>query len=354
MKKLFAVFAIAASCCASAWCQVTWHSADTLALYGKVNDSTETRYERLPASLKPQVREQLWDLGKNTAGLSLRFASNSPKICVRWDVLNNFHMNHMTDRGIKGVDLYCLGDQGWRFVNSAAPNRDGQGSATLVENMVPTWREYMLNLPLYDGVTALDIGIDSLFELSNPRLESPVREKPVVYYGTSITQGGCANRPGMAHTSILARDLDREVINLGFSGNGKLDLPLALLMAQVDASVFIIDCMPNCDTTIVRERFVPFFNILREAHPATPIIVIENPMFSHCNFDPTVYNDLTALNQELRAQYALVEDANSILLSPGTGSGEDWEGTVDRVHFTDLGFQRYAAWLLPYIAQYLN
>ncbi|MCC8118289.1 MAG: SGNH/GDSL hydrolase family protein [Bacteroidales bacterium] len=353
MKRLI-FMAMAAFAALGALAQVTWHSADTLMLLGKVNDSTETRYERLPASLKGQVRDKQWDLGKNTAGLAVRFATNSPKVAVKWDVLQRNHMNHMTDRGIEGVDLYCLGCDGWRFVNSAVPNGEGHGEVSLVDNMVPTWREFMLNLPLYDGVTSLEIGVDSAYQLSNPQETSPVREKPIVYYGTSITQGGCASRPGMAHTNILARNLDREVINLGFSGNGKLDLPLAQLMAQVDASVFVIDCMPNCDVEIVRERFVPFYNAIRQAHPTTPILVIENPIFSHANFDPTVWEKLNALNAELRAQYETVADANSQLLSPGTGSGEDWEGTVDRIHFTDLGFQRYAAWLLPYLESSLN
>lgn len=347
---LFAfALAISATCSAA---DLTWHSADNLPLYGKVNDSTETRYERLPASLKGQVRDRLWDLGKNTAGMAVRFATNSPRIAVCWDALNNFHMNHMTDRGIKGVDLYCLGDNGWRYVNSYGPDSNGHGDAVLVDNMEPAWREFMLYLPLYDGVTQLGIGINSDSELSLPKSESPRRDKPIVYYGTSITQGGCANRPGMAHTNILSRELDREIINLGFSGNGQLDLPIARLMAQVDAAAFVIDCMPNCDTVMVRQRFVPFFQILREAHPATPIIVIENPMFSNCNYDTTIYDRLTTLNQELRRQYALVADENTILLNPGTGSGEDWEGTVDSIHFTDLGFKRYAEWLLPYLQQY--
>ncbi len=339
--------------CAVMWAAaenpVMWHSADTLTLYGKVNDSTETLYERLPESLKGQVRDELWTLGKNTAGLSVRFASNSPRIKVKWATLNNFAMNHMTDRGIKGVDLYCLGDQGWRFVGSAAPGKDGTAERTLVENMIPGWREYMLNLPLYDGVTNLEIGVDSLSLLSNPTMESPRRERPIIYYGTSITQGGCASRPGMAHTNIMARMLDREVINLGFSGNGRLDLEIARLMAQREASAFIIDCMPNCDTAMVRERFIPFFRILRQAHPQTPIIVIENPMFSVTEFNQEAYATLTALNQELRKQYAIVADDYSTLLSPGVGSGDDMEGTVDCYHFTDLGFLRYAQWLIEKI-----
>ncbi|MCC8112441.1 MAG: SGNH/GDSL hydrolase family protein [Bacteroidales bacterium] len=347
MKVLMMMAALAVAIGVEA--QTVWHSADTLLLYGKVNDSTETRYERLPASLKGQVRDQQWYLGKNTAGLAIRFATNSPVVKARWKALNNFAMDHMTNRGIKGVDLYCLGEDGWRFVGSGAPNREGNGEKTLAQNMVPTWREFMLYLPLYDGVTSLEIGVDSCSQLTNPQYESPVRNKPIVYYGTSITQGGCASRPGMAHTNILSRQLDREIINLGFSGQGKLDLCTAQLMAQADASAFIIDCMPNCDTTIVRERFLPFYRTLRDAHPDTPIIVIENPLFSYMNFDQEKYQSITALNAELRRQYATVTDANSMLLSPGVGSGSDWEGTVDCVHFTDLGFLRYAQWLLPYL-----
>ena len=143
-------------------------------------------------------------------------------------------MNHMALTGIKGLDLYCLEDTVWRFAGVGRPSGK-ENKATLVAHMEPKMREFLLYLPLYDGITDLKIGVDSLSEILLPAINLPVREKPIVFYGTSILQGGCATRPGMAHTNILSRWLNRETINLGFSGNGLLDVEIAEIMAHIDA-----------------------------------------------------------------------------------------------------------------------
>mgnify|MGYP003233914338 FL=1 len=112
----------------------------------------------------------------------------------------------------------------------------------------------MIYLPLYDGLVSLSIGIDADASINQPSKESPIREKPVVFYGTSILQGGCASRPGMAHTNIISRRLNRECINLGFSGNAFLDLGVAQVMAGVDAGVFVLDFVPNVTVEQMNER----------------------------------------------------------------------------------------------------
>ena len=150
------------------------------------------------------------------------------------------NMNHMTATGIKGLDLYCLQDGKWVFAGSGRP-QGKVNQATIVKDMLPEEREYLLYLSLYDGVVSLSIGVDSLSLIGGPAVDLPVRKKPLVFYGTSILQGGCASRPGMAHTNILERRLNRECINLGFSGNALLDLEIARVMAEVDASVFVND-----------------------------------------------------------------------------------------------------------------
>ena len=100
--------------------------------------------------------------------------------------------------------------------------------------------------------------------------------KPLVFYGTSITQGGCASRPGMVHTAILGRWLDRPVINLGFSGNGTMDPEMADLMAELDPALYILDCLPNINAAQVAKRVVPFVRTLRKARPETPILLVED------------------------------------------------------------------------------
>ncbi len=218
--------------------QTVYHDASTFPLLGKATESTLTRYERLPDSLQNISRKPLWDLGRNSAGLAVRFRSNSTSISAKWEVRNNMSMNHMTPTGIKGLDLYCLQDGKWIFAGSGRP-QGKVNKATIVSNMLPEEREYLLYLSLYDGVTSLSIGVDSLAEITQPAVDLPQREKPVVFYGTSILQGGCASRPGMAHTNILERWLNRECINLGFSGNALLDLEIADVTGRKEIDVFL-------------------------------------------------------------------------------------------------------------------
>ena len=139
--------------------QLKYYDAAKFPLYGKATKNTENRYERLPDSLKHVSRKPVWNLSRNSAGLAIRFCSNSTTIAAKWENLNNNLMNHMTPTGTKGLDLYTWVDGAWRFVNSGRPTGK-VNQATIIANMEPVEREYMLYLPLYDGVVSLSIGID--------------------------------------------------------------------------------------------------------------------------------------------------------------------------------------------------
>ena len=331
--------------------QIVYHDASAFPLLGKATQNTATRYERLPDSLKNISRKPLWYLGKNSAGLAIRFSSNSTTIAAKWEVLYNSEMNHMTPTGTKGLDLYCLQNGKWVFVNSGRPSGK-VNKATIISNMEPQQREYMLYLPLYDGVTSLAIGVDSLSEISQPKVDLPVRKKPLVFYGTSILEGGCASRPGMAHTNILSRWLNREAINLGFSGNGQLDLEIAKVITAVDASMYILDFVPNATVTQMKERADQFYTIIRSRHPETPILFIEDPIFTHTRFDQKIAKEVKDKNETINAFFQLLKDRgekNIYFLSSKDMIGSDGEATVDGTHFTDLGFMRYAELLYPII-----
>ena len=155
--------------------QTVYHDASAFPLLGKATESTLTRYERLPDSLQNISRKPLWDLGRNSAGLAVRFRSNSTSISAKWEVRNNMSMNHMTPTGIKGLDLYCLQDGKWIFAGSGRP-QGKVSKATIVSNMLPEEREYLLYLSLYDGVTSLSIGVDSLSAITPPAVDLPKRE----------------------------------------------------------------------------------------------------------------------------------------------------------------------------------
>ncbi|MDR3060939.1 MAG: SGNH/GDSL hydrolase family protein [Dysgonamonadaceae bacterium] len=336
--------------------QYVYYDASVFPVLGKATDKTATRYERLPDSLRTISRPPLWGLGQNSAGLAVRFRSNSTAVAARWDVLLNRSMNHMTDTGVKGLDLYCLENGEWVFINSGRPTGK-HNEAVIVSHMYPEDREYMLYLSLYDGVTALEIGVDSLATIGCPQVDLPVRNKPVVCYGTSILQGGCASRPGMAHSNILSRRFNREFINLGFSGNGKLDYEIAEVIAGVDASLYILDFVPNATVDEMNEKVVRFYSIIRSRRPGAPILFVEDPVFTHTRFDRRIAEEVRNKNETIRRIVKELQaqgDKRIRLLSSKNMLGHDGEATVDGIHFTDLGFMRYAELLYPAIKQYIG
>lgn len=340
-----------------AYCQEpVWHSGSEFPLCGKINDSTLTRYERLPAFLKGVSREDIWYLGTHSSGLFLRFASNSPSIKARWKVRYNNHMPHMTDVGSKGMDMYTLLDGKWRYVGSAVPSWDGTtpSESYILQHGDAKMREYMLYLPLYDNLESLELGVEQDCIIQPPLQQTALTgNRPVVMYGTSILQGACASRPGMAHTNILSRRLDRIVYNLGFSGNAMLDMEIAHLMASVpDPAVFVLDYAPNAWDYLIDEKGEEFFRIVRDAHPDVPVIFVEDVTFPHYIFDSHIHEEVDKKNAAQRRLYEKLRKEGVKQIYYVTSDrlcGSDGEASVEAIHFTDLGMLRYADALCPVI-----
>ena len=318
----------------------------------------ESPYDRLPISYKEKVREPVWDLSKASAGITVRFHSNSTSINLKWTVLNDFDMPHMAATGIKGIDLYTKYNNKWRYVTTAGAlvglktyqNKsipaDNINEYELIKNMTPEFREYKLFLPLYDGVTKLEVGIDSVASIEKA---TPSAVKPIVFYGTSITQGGCASRPGMAHTNIISRKLDVDCINYGFSGNGRMETPIVELISEIDARFYVIECLQNMDSEQVSERVKPLVDIIRTKHPHTPIVLVENMMYTTAFLDHTEETRLIQENAALKNEYDKIIKSgtpNIFYIKDNKDFLLDNEGTVDGVHLTDLGFLRYADYLM--------
>ena len=174
-------------------------------------------------------------------------------------------------------------------------------------------------------------------------------------YGTSILQGGCANRPGMAHTNIIGRRLDRTVINLGFSGNAFLDLEVAQLMAGVEnPAAFVLDYVPNASPDKIEARGESFYRILREKHPTVPIIFVEDPLFPHSVVDKAMAEEIRSKNAAQKALFERLTAAGekNIYYLPAQGMTQP-EDFVDGVHLTDLGMVHYADHLVPLLKKVL-
>lgn len=338
--------------------ETKYYDASQFSIIGKPVYNNSIQYGRLPDSLENKIRQPLWDLGRNSAGIAIRFSSNTTSISAKWDVWLIRNMNHMTPTGIRGLDLYCLQDNGtWAFVNCARPGNEKSNIAKIVTDMEPRDREYMLYLPLYDQCTALEIGIDSAAVINKPKIASPSTIKPIVWYGSSILQGGCASRPGMAVTNIISRNLNHEVINLGFSGNGQLDYEIAEVMAAVDAGMYILDFVPNATEAQMDERIETFYRIIRDKHPKTPILFVEDPQFPPMRFEKKTYTSVLAKNKTLKKNFDDLKNKGEkniyYIASKGMLDKEN-EGTVDGYHMTDLGFTHFANFMLPYIKKHLK
>ena len=218
----------------------------------------EYPFQRLPDKYKKNVRKEVWSLSQNSAGLSIRFKTNSKKVIFKWSVKNDFKMNHMTAVGIKGLDIYENLDNKWNYFSSGLPKTpDNKHSLHFKNKNID--RKFCLYLPLYDTITKLCIGINS-----DSHLKYFTNDKqPIVFYGTSITQGGCASRPGLAHTNIISRNSGYPCINLGFSGNGHLETNIGKILSTIHAKCYIIDCLPNVNIKQIKSNVIPLIKTIR-------------------------------------------------------------------------------------------
>jgi len=306
-------------------------------------------YDRFPARAEETVRKEVWNLSTNTAGMQLRFRTNAQQIIVKYSVGKNLQMPHMPATGVSGIDLYAKDLNGkWIWCKG---NYSFKDTITYVfdiaaeNNQKPL--EYTLYLPLYNSVNWMTVQVADSSEWK----ALPVRqEKPIVVYGTSIAQGGCASRPGLAWTNILSRKLDRPVVNLAFSGNGRLEPAVSSLIAEIPARLFILDCLPNLTGSqytedILRKKIINTIDTLRKKNPVTPILLTDHDGYTDAganvkrkqlyervnNIQRQVFDSLT---QKIGVTDLYYLDCKSI--------GQDIESTVDGTHPNDIGMMRYA------------
>lgn len=369
MKKFLAIFA-AVLCAVLAFAEEAaekpWRYVDAqdLRVINKGWDNTARTYSRIPAYLKDSVRADLWERQQCSSGIGVRFATNSSRIGVRYELLWNTHMIHMADTGLKGTDLYVFeGDSVWRHANTNRPYIKDEAKkmceSTYIENLDTTrMTEYMIYFPLYDGIEKLEVKIDEGAQITSGDHKIIDADKKIVMYGTSILQGGCASRSGMVATNILSRELNCEIVNLGFSGEGKMDSCMARAMAKIgDADMFVLDPVPNCTEMMCDTLTYGFVKILRDARPDVPIVMVEGPMYPYYRYDSFFNKYLPAKNAAFRRNYELLKAENPDNLyyvdSVNLDGVED-DGTVDGIHLTDLGFRHYADKLGPILQTILK
>ncbi len=331
-----------------------WRNARELTVEGQGWTDTKDVYDRFPARAEKLIRPAVWSLSHDSAGMCVRFLSDAPEITARWILRKeNLSLMHMPGTGVSGLDLYLKDEKGWHWVGAGRPKQFATNEVTLAKSLKPGLHEYALYLPLYNGVREVQIGVTNTAKLE----PAPVRSvKPIVFYGTSILQGGCASRPGMAHTSILGRKLDWPTINLGFSGNAWSEPEIAKLLAELDPSVYVIDPVPNMSADMVRERIEPFVKILRASHPKTPIVLSESLSYTDGDYVAPRHERYTSANEQMRNAYERLKKSDkNLFFMPGKDLiGHDGEGTVDGTHPTDLGFMRMSEAIEPVLRKALS
>lgn len=332
-----------------------WYDVSTWGVEGKGWGETARYFDRLPSKAEGVVPDAVWSLSRHSAGMSVRFETDAPKIQARYRLLSSsLAMPHMPATGVSGVDLYGQDAEGrWRWIGVSRPASQDV-TATLAEGLLAGRRAYLLYLPLYNGVESLEIGVPegAAFQPIAPR-----SKKPIVYYGTSIAHGACASRTGMAFPAILGRWLDRPVINLGFSGNGRMDAEVADLLAELDAAVFVIDCLPNMDAGAVTERTEPLVRRIRAARPETPIVLVEDRTYANTPFLPSRRERHDTSRAALRGAYERLSASGVKNLHYVAGEGllgDDGEATTDGSHPSDLGMMRMAEALTPVLKPLLT
>jgi lysophospholipase L1-like esterase len=322
-----------------------WHPVAQWGVEGRAfADMDRLRYfDRFPAVAEGRVTTNVWNLSRDSAGMMVRFRTDATDIWANYTLRNERLAGaNMTAIGASGIDLYARDPAGkWRWVGVTRP-AGKVVRQSIINDLAPGMREYAAYLPLYNGVDEVAIGVPAgaKFERLAPRTE-----KPIVFYGTSITHGASASRPGMAHPAILGRRFDRPVVNLGFSGNGRMDAAVGELLVKIDAAVYVIDCLPNMNAAQVREKCIPLIKQLRAARPDTPIVLVEDRRFTNSwvRAKQTAFHDDN--HAALRESYETLqkEGVKGLFYLGGDALlGDDSEGATDGSHPNDLGFLRQA------------
>lgn len=318
-------------------------------------NEVEEKYDRFPARAKKTLNPNVWNISHSGAGLYIKFKTNASDIIVRYVVQNkgSFAMSHMPATGVSGIDLYAIDHNGkwvWAQGRFSFSDTIEYRFSNLEVDPVFTGRdcEYRLFLPLYNTVQWLQVGVPVGKNFSPMPLSS---EKPVVVYGTSIAQGACATRPGLAWTAILERKLDRPLINLGFSGSGQLEKSVIDLMTEIDAKLYILDCLPNLTAGAgftgdeVKKRIRESVKLLQQKGPSIPILLVEHSSGNTLSIiDTAKHNEYEKVNNVLRKVFAQLksEGIQNIFLLGNKDINLDIDATVDGLHPNDIGMMKYS------------
>jgi len=317
-------------------------------IYGLYNPQNEEVFKRMPTNVAKATSEGVDILHTNTAGGRVRFKTDSEYIAISVKLHDIHLMAHMALCGISGFDMYEKNENGYTCHKTFMPCVGGSGGPRQIEEKggydgvyhfgERKMRDITLNFPLYNDVDDLYIGVEEGAQI----LEGDVYkyDKPIVCYGSSITQGGCASRPGNAYSNMLSRMFDADVYNLGFSGSARAEDAIADYIAGLDMKVFIYDYDHNApNAEHLENTHEKMFKKIRENNPDLPIIIVSRPQY-HYTEDREIRRRIIMKTY----QNALDAGDKNVYFINGTEFFSECgdSATVDNCHPNDLGFMYMA------------
>lgn len=328
--------------------------ARNLLMVGKACPSKEY-YHRLDTALFRTLPPKVKYLSTFSCGLAIGFVTNSTIISAEWEVKPDKPSPNLSAIAHKGLDLYIKRNDVWEFAGVGTPELNGiQSEKVIVQEMDTTFKECLLYLPLFSETKSLKIGIEEGSEIST--LPYPF-EKKVLIYGSSIVHGAEASRAGTTYVAKLSRRTGIDFVNLGFSGNARMENCMGDCLASIEADAYILDCVPNATAEQIAERTAYLVETIRDRHPEAPIIVMQSIAMDIGNFNQRIKTDLQVKDRTIRKEVEKLCQAGIQKLYFIEGKdliGHDHEGTGDGIHPNDLGFERMAAYLEPKLMEILN
>ena len=316
---------------------VKWIDGKFLPLEGRVFASVDDYYDRLPKNVTTNVNGGVRSMKHHTAGMMFRFVTDSRKLSFQWVPYNSMlSMDHMPSTGVSGIDVYRWDEARgkWLYAKTGRIWDAKKGGSLSLPWQPGT--PCLVNLPLYNGIRSFKLGVDPEAKVEAYPHRSGV-VKPVVFYGTSITHGGCCSRPGLSFVNRVGRDLDVPVVNLGFSGSGQGELEMSEHLAAIDASCYVLDCVWNMGVHLMNERYEKFVRNLRRLRPDVPIVLAEGcDVYCKTEFSRSIMDRNTLVRPTY--EKLLGEGWKNLhFLASEDQMCDDFEGTVDGCHPNDLG-----------------
>ena len=313
---------------------------------------------RLPLRMKDKISPPVWEQASCPSGARIRFRTDTKVLAIRLEYPSPPDMLNLHAMGQTGVDLYVDGKyRATAFADTkASPGHTYEREYFRFEKEPRMEREVVLYLPIYKPVKVLGIGIDSAARVLPARAFS--MQKPVVFYGTSITQGGCASRPGLSYTALLGRMLNSDFVDLGFSGQGLGLTEEAQLVSEIDAACFVLDYgVNNMTLESLQKVYLPFLQTIRSKHPDTPILAI-TPIYESREFwpggNPPPWE---AMRAHIRSVVKQLREAGDRHLEVIDGTDllgpADGDALTDGTHPNDYGFRLMAERLAPRLRRLL-